>query len=163
MLAALDAVRAHGAGTLVVDRRDRLARDVLRAALVERFCEREGARVQAADGTGNGDGPEAALLRRICDLFAAHERLIIKARTKAALAVKKAQGERVGGVPLGHRAAEDGRLVENATEAAAVMRARALRAEGTSLRGIARALAEEGYRARGSRWHIATLARILAS
>src|SRR5204862_6543407 len=110
LLAAIDAVRAHGAGVLVVAKRDRLARDGLTAALVERLCEREAAGIQAADGAGNGEGPEAQLLRGIVDLFAQYERAVIRARTKAALAVKKARGERTGGVPLG-RVATCGRRV----------------------------------------------------
>ena len=162
LLAALDALDVHTAGVLVVAKRDRLARDVLTAALVERLCERKGARIQTADGTGNGDGPEAALLRGICDLFAAHERLIIKARTKAALAVKKARGERTGGVPMGSCVDEHGRLAVNRDEAAAVTRARGLRQEGKSLREIAVALEAEGHRPRGKRWHVETLSRIVA-
>lgn len=92
LMAAIEAVRAQGAGLLAVARRDRLARDVLTAALVERLCERVWARVVGADGTGNGDGSEAALLRTLRDAFAAYERALIRGRTRAALAVKKAWG-----------------------------------------------------------------------
>ena len=159
LLAAIDAVRANGAGVLIVAKRDRLARDVLTAALVERLCEREGARIQAADGAGNGEGPEAQLLRGIVDLFAQYERAVIRARTKAALAVKKARGERTGGVPLGRVVAEDGELTVHEAERAAVERARALRGEGKSLRQIASVLVAEGHQPRGKRWHVQTLAR----
>ncbi len=55
LVAALDALRDQGAGVLVVARRDRLARDVLTDALVQRLCEREGATVVSADGVANGD------------------------------------------------------------------------------------------------------------
>jgi DNA invertase Pin-like site-specific DNA recombinase len=162
LLAAIEAVRAEGAGVLVVAKRDRLARDVLTAALVERLCERAGARVLAADGTGNGDGPEAQLLRTLLDAFAAYERALIRARTRAALAVKKARGERTGGVPMGSRVASDGRLEVDGVEAAAVARARALRAEGKSLRAIAAVLDAEGHRPRRTKWHVETLSRIVA-
>ncbi len=146
---------------LVVAKRDRLARDVLTAALVERLCERKGARIQTADGTGNGDGPEAALMRTLLDAFAASERALIRARTRAALAVKKARGERTGGVPMGRRV-EAGRMVVDGEETAAVARARALRGEGKSLRAIASKLEVEGSRPRGVRWHVQALARIVA-
>ena len=161
LLAALDAVRAQGAGVLLVAKRDRLARDVLTAALVERLCEREGARVQAADGAGNGEGPEAQLLRGIVDLFAQYERAVIRARTKAALAVKKARGERTGGVPMGSRVGEGGMLAADDVERGAVARARELRGEGKSLRQIASALAAEGHAPRGKKWHVETLARVV--
>ena len=162
LLAALDALDTHGAGVLVVAKRDRLARDVLTAALVERLCERKGARVVAADGVANGDGPEAALMRALLDAFAAYERALIAARTRAALAVKKARGERTGGVPMGRAVAADGRLAGNDAEAAAVARARELRAQGRSLREIAAVLDAEGHRPRGKRWHVQTLARVVS-
>jgi len=163
LLAALDALDVHAAGVLIVAKRDRLARDVLTAALVERLCERKGARILTADGTGNGDGPEAQLLRHIVDAFGSYERQLIRARTKAALAVLKARGKRTGGVPMGSRVCADGRLAVNGVEAAAVARARALRSEGRSLREIAAALDAEGHRPRGKRWHVETLSRIVAS
>jgi DNA invertase Pin-like site-specific DNA recombinase len=161
LLAATESLRTEGAGVLVVAKRDRLARDVLTAALVERLAERAGARVVAADGTGNGDGPEAALLRTMIDAFAAYERALIRGRTKAALAVKKAKGERVGTVPYGFRS-EDGTLVPDAQEQEALRLARRLRAEGESLRGIGRALLDAGYEPRAAtQWHVAVLSRLV--
>lgn len=160
LMAAIEAVRAEGAGLLVVSRRDRLARDVLTAALVERLCERVGARVVGADGTGNGEGPEAALLRTLLDAFAAYERALIRGRTRAALAVKKARGERTGGVPYGWRA-EGKRLVPDPGEQATVARLRELRAGGRSLRQVAAALVAEGRRPRGGgEWAIQTVRRL---
>lgn len=161
LLAALDSLSTHAAGVLVVAKRDRLARDVLTAALVERLCERKGARIQTADGAGNEAGPEGALMRTLLDAFAAYERALIRARTKGALAVLKAKGRRTGGVPMGRRV-EAGRLVVDGGEAAAVARARELRDQGKSLREIAAALEVEGHRPRGARWHVQTLARMVA-
>lgn len=163
LLAALDALTANGAGVLLVAKRDRLARDVVVAAMVERLAERSGARVLAADGTGNGVGPEAQLMRGIVDLFAQYERALIRARTKAALAVKAARGERTGGVPYGFRLAADGlHVVANPEEAAVVERARTLRAEGRTLRAIAADLDTRGTAPRGGgRWHPQTVANIV--
>ena len=162
LLAAIDALDANHAGVLVVAKRDRLARDVLTAALVERLCERKGARIQTADGAGNESGPEGALMRTLLDAFAAYERALIRARTKGALAVLKAKGRRTGGVPMGSSAGADGMLAANEAERAAVERARELRGEGKSLRAIAAALDTEGHRPRGKRWHVETLSRIVA-
>lgn len=114
----------------------------------------------AADGVANGDGPEAALTRSLLDAFAENERALIRARTRTALAVKKSRGERTGGVPLGSSVGADGRLSADPAEAAAVARARELRAEGRSLREFAAALGAEGHRPRGKRWHVQTLARV---
>lgn len=102
-------------------------------------------------------------MRTLLDAFAAYARALIRGRTKAALAVKKSRGERTGGIPYGWRA--DGkRLVEDAGEQAAVARARELRAEGKSLRGVAAGLLAEGRRPRnGGVWAIQTVRRIVAS
>lgn len=153
LLAALDELGdGDGAGVLVVAKRDRLARDVVVAAMVERLAERSGARIVSADGAGNADGPEGMLMRGIVDLFAQYERALIRARTTAALAVKKARSERVGTVPFGWRLAADGvALVPDPTEAATVSRVRELRAAGVSIRGIVAELASEGHEARTGR------------
>lgn len=163
LVAAVDALPAHRAGVLVVARRDRLARDVLTAALVERLCERHGARVQSADGTGNGVGPEAQLLRGIMDVFAAYERAVIRSRTKAALAVKRSRGERVGTIPYGYRLAADGRHVEeDPGEQGVIDMARRLRAGGHSLRAIGRQLVAAGHTPRrGKEWHVQVVKRLI--
>lgn len=139
LLSALDGLDALGAGTLVVAKRDRLARDVLTAALVERLCGRKGARVVAADGVANGDGPEAALMRTLLDAFAAYERALIRARTRAALAVKKSRGERTGGVPMGRggRAACGERTRSGGSRAGAGTAGRGAVAAGRLLAGQA--------------------------
>ncbi len=164
LIAAVDGVKAHKAAMLVVARRGRLARDVMTAALVERLCEREGARVVCADGTGNGDGAEAQLLRGIMDVFAQYARAIMRSRTKAALAVKRAKGLRVGTVPYGYRLADDGEHVEEEPqERQLVGLARRLRPDGKSLRAIGRALDEAGHTPRrGTKRHVQIVKRIAA-
>ncbi len=152
LAAAIDALAARGAGLLLALRRDRLARDVVNAALIERLVEREGARVATTDGTGNGDTPEASLMRTIVDAFAAYERALVRSRTKAALEVKKAKGERIGGVPYGFRLDGDGiHLVPDPMEQVVVDRARGLRTEGLSLDKISKALESEGRLSRTNR------------
>lgn len=136
LCSALAAVREHGAGILVVAKRDRIARDVVIAATVERSAASAGARLVSADGTGNGDTPADAFMRTMVDGAAAYERGLIRARTKAALAAKKARGERAGTVPYGYRASDDGRLIEDASELAVVRKVRELRSSGLSLRCI---------------------------
>lgn len=143
LLAALDAVKAHRAGVLLVAKRDRLARDVVLAAMVERMAERLGARVTSADGTGDGDGPEALLMRRIVDAFGEYERAVIRARTRAALAAKRAQGKRAGQVPFGFTLCADGvTLAEDSAEQAVIRQIRALRDEGLSIRAVVAAVNE---------------------
>jgi DNA invertase Pin-like site-specific DNA recombinase len=149
--AALAALEQHAAGRLVVARRDRLGRDVVAVAAIERLTERLGARVASAAGEGEGDDPSALLMRRMIDAFAEYERALIRSRTKAALAAKRARGERAGNVPRGFVASASGKLEPSPAEREALELIRALRAEGLTLRAIAGALEQRGYRTRTGR------------
>jgi DNA invertase Pin-like site-specific DNA recombinase len=165
LLAALAALKQYNASILLVARRDRLARDVLVAALVERLVERDGATVQSADGTADGAGPEAVLMRRILDAFAEYERLVIRARTRAALALKRSRGERTGGIPYGYRLAADGVHLEPCrTEQRVLRMVRRYHGRGFTLRRIAARLQARGMLPRsGTRWHPQTIASIVAA
>ena len=78
------------------------------------------------------------------------------------MAIKKARGERVGGVPYGRRVAENGSLSDDAGEQVAVELARRLRADGRSLRQIGAALVAAGHQPRsGRKWHVQVLARVV--
>lgn len=153
LLAALDAL---GRGdTLIVAKRDRLGRDVLNVALLERLAERKGARIVSAAGEGtDSQEPTSILMRQIVDCFAQYERAIIRARTKAALAAKRARGERVGGIPFGYQLASDGRtLAPHPREQRALALLRELRAAGYTYRAVAEELNRQGFRSRtGGPW-----------
>lgn len=153
LLAALDAI---GKGdVLIVAKRDRLGRDMLNVAMFERLAERKGARIVSAAGEGTDtNDPTSRLMRQIVDCFAEYERAIIRARTRAALAVKKARGERVGGIPFGSQLAADGRTLEpDADEQRALGLLRELRAAGYTFRAVADELNRQGFRSRtGGPW-----------
>ena len=137
LMAALDALRVHGAGVLLAAKRDRLARDTVIAAVLERVVESHGAVVQTADGIAAGVSPEDKLLRTMIDAVSEFERALIRARTKAALAAKKSKGQRVGGIPYGYRIADDGaRVVRDAHEQNTIRRLKRLR-RTRSLRELA--------------------------
>lgn len=151
LAAALGALRVHGAGLLVVAKRDRLARDVYLAAAIDRAVASSGARVVTADGTANGDTPADAFMRTILDGAAQYERALIRSRTKAALAAKRAKGERTGTVRYGFTADANGKLVECPAEQAVIAQVRALRDAGLSFRGIVAELARAGVVGRTGR------------
>lgn len=153
----LDAVAALRRGdVLIVAKRDRLGRDVIGVAMIERLIVKKGARLVSAAGEGTDtDDPSAVLMRRMIDSFAEYERLLIGARTRAALAAKKRRGERISRfVPFGSRLASDGRTLEPAPiEQDALGILRECRAAGYSLQAIADELNRLGTRTRaGSRW-----------
>jgi len=147
LMSALAALQSKPGTVLVALKRDRLARDVIRAATLERLVTAAGGRLATVEGV-TGDGPEAALLRMITDAFAQYERALIASRTKAALAHKKQNGERVGTCPRGFRDDGTGRLVPDVAEQELLDDVKQLRASGLTLRAIAEELAQLGYQTR---------------
>jgi DNA invertase Pin-like site-specific DNA recombinase len=149
---ALNALRRSD--TLLVAKRDRIARDTFISVLVERTVLKKGARIISTSGEGTeSDDPSAIFTRRILDAVAELERALIAARTSAALQQKKARGERVGTIPFGKQLSHDGRLVEHAHEQAAVNFIQSKRAEGWTLQAIADELNRQGFRTRrGGIW-----------
>jgi len=84
--------------------------------------------------------------------WVAHERTEHRRSIKRALDAKRGRGERVGAIPAGLKLAEDGvHLEPDADVQQAIATARRLAASGTSLRQIAIALTEAGYRSRSGR------------
>src|SRR5690606_23634772 len=122
---------------LVVAKLDRVARDTFIAATIERVLAKSKASLASADGVGNGANPADAFLRTILHGVAEYERSLIRARTKAALQVKKNRGMLTGTAPFGFRATADGALEPDPTEQRAVQTARALHAQGYGYRKIA--------------------------
>lgn len=162
LMAALAALEPGGA--LLVSRRDRLARDVLLACIIERVVKRIDCRILSAAGEGTeSDEPTAVLMRRILDAYSEYERGLIGARTKDALAALRALGRRVGGVPYGFCCdVLSGYLRADPGEAETVALALRLRREGFSLRQIGQELEHRGRRPRsGGRWHPQQIARIV--
>jgi len=134
---------------LVVQKRDRIARDTFVAIMVDRTVKSAKATLACAQG-GDGDDPSAVLMRHMHDGFSAFEVAMIKARTKAALAVKKARGECVGTVPYGFRR-EGAVLVEDAAEQSVLECVRGFAAAGLSQRAIVAELAAAAHVARSGK------------
>lgn len=153
----MEAVSALKRGdVLMVAKRDRLGRDVVEVAMIERLITKRGARIVSAAGEGTeNDDPSGVLMRRLIDSFAEYERLIIGSRTRAALAAKRRRRERVSGIiPFGYQLASDGRSLEPLVNEQQTLRtARELRDGGHSFQAIADTLNERGLRTRtGTIW-----------
>jgi hypothetical protein len=110
-----------------------------------------GRRTVALCGTCHGKVHDSGLTR-------------IQELTTAALAAKKARGERTGSVPWGMQLASDGTTLELCQEEQRVIaRARELRAEGQTQRAIVAALDAEGARSRaGGRLTLSQVQRMLS-
>lgn len=151
---------------LVVAKRDRLGRDPLVLAMIESAVSRKGAKIVSAAGEGTDrDDPASCLMRRMIDAFSEYERLIIGARTKAALKTKKDKGQRVGHIPFGYKLAENNvNLALNDVEYNVLNQISKLRAKGLSIRDIAVAMNKKGLLNRGqSKWNHASLHRVMTN
>lgn len=159
-----DAVAAHQARAVIVANLDRFARDASGAlAEIDGFA-RKGVELHVA-GRGKVETSTATgfLAVGIESLLAEHYRRTVSEKTRSALALKRARGERVGEVPFGFRVAADGRTLERDEQEQAVLAlVRELRATGLTLQQVADALNGRGIATRrGSAWRLQYIAALL--
>jgi len=150
LLQAIATVASLSAGHLVVQRLDRFSREPLTAALAETELRKNGASLVCADGAGSGDDPTSELIRGILLSVARFEKALIRSRIKAALAVKRSRGERIGAPPYGARV-EGKLLVMDPNEVGTIRRLRELRALGMTIREIVDQATREGLRNRAGK------------
>jgi DNA invertase Pin-like site-specific DNA recombinase len=143
LLAAINALEKDD--ILLIAKRDRIGRDIIGNAMIERAVERKKARLISASGDVKDDNdPSSILMKRMIDAFAEYERLIIGVRTKAALQVKKGRNQRVGYVPYGFKLREDKiHLDRDEKEQEVLKQIMELREECASYRKIAKELNEK--------------------
>ncbi len=150
-------------GVVVVklDRLSRRTRDLLH--LVEDVFEPNEVALHSLNETVDTTTASGRFFLRIMGALAEMERELISERTTAALAHIKAQGVRLGGVPLGFaRVGTTNDLVPVAEELALVQRILGLWRRGQSYRQIAAKLNEEGVETRqNARWHHTTVAKVV--
>jgi len=94
---ALQAIRAGEAGGLVVARPDRLSRSVIEAAQTIERARLEGR--TWSPSTSASTSPPLPAMAHMTAVFAQLERRLIGERTRAALAMRRAQGVRLGRPP----------------------------------------------------------------
>lgn len=140
LMAAVGQLRRGDA--ILIAKRDRLGRDQLAILMIERAVSRRGAVILSADGIGNADDPASQFMKSVVDAASVYERGLIRARTKSAMAAKRAAGERVGEIPFGWDLGADGKLVANPAEQLVIEKIRACRDAGMSLRKIAAILTD---------------------
>ncbi len=151
---------------LKLDRMFRNAGDCL--TTVERW-ERKGVAFHVIDLGGNAIDTTSAAGRFMLVVLAGAaemERNLVRERTRSALAVKRANGQRTGTVPYGSNLSADGKmLIPNAAEQAVIVEIREMRAAGMPLEHIAEELTDRGVptkTGRSRRWTHSTVARILS-
>lgn len=149
---------------MLIAKRDRIGRDPIVNAMIERAVERKKARLISASGdTREDNDPSSILMRRMIDAFAEYERLIIGARTKAALAVLKKHGKRTGYIPYGYRLCTDSIHIEmDEQEQNILSHIRDMRKNGFSFRKMALNLNEiQYYNRNGNPWNHVSITRVM--
>ena len=160
---ALSLLESHGTAVLVVYRLDRLARDLLiQETVIARIRAAGAAVVSVSEPDVDSDDPTRVLVRQVLGAIGQYERAVIRGRMMAGKRAAVASGRWGGGTaPFGYTS-ESGVLVPVESEQAVVARARALRADGFTLREIAGSLTRDGIRPkRGQCWHPQQVARLL--
>jgi DNA invertase Pin-like site-specific DNA recombinase len=156
-------VDAGAIDAVIIAKLDRLTRSVKDLAeLLERFTRRGVSLVSVAESLDTGSAA-GRLVLNIMTAVSQWEREAIGERTRDAMHHKRANGERVGTVPYGYRAAADGLHLEpDPAEQGVLSRIRELKAAGHSTRRIADALNRQGFTTRrGTGWRFEYVARTL--
>jgi DNA invertase Pin-like site-specific DNA recombinase len=142
---------------VLVERADRLARDLMIGEIILVEFRKRGVQVIEVEGgsdlTVSDDNPTRKLVRQLLGAVAEFEKAVLVAKLRAARSRRRRQGTRCEGrKPFGYR---DG-------EQAVVERIKVLRADGCTLSGIASELNQAAVPTRsGARWHAGSIAKIL--
>jgi DNA invertase Pin-like site-specific DNA recombinase len=146
---AMRTIERGDAGALVVAKLDRLSRSLMDFASLMERSRKKGWALVALDLGVDTTTPSGEMMANVLAGFAQFERRMIGQRTKDALAVKKAQGVRLGRP----------RIIPEKVRS----RIRRMHSHGRSLSAIAGALnAEAVPRAHGGRaWHASTVRAVL--
>lgn len=146
---ALELLRRGEASALLVAKLDRLSRSTSDACQIGDMALKYGWDLILLDMRIDTTSIPGRMMFEVMASFAQLERSLIAQRTREALAIKKAQGVRLGG-PVSIEPELSERIV-------------ALKAEGKSLRAIAETLNQEGIKpARGgSQWYASTVRVVL--
>jgi site-specific DNA recombinase len=163
MQRVLDMVTSKAVGAVIVYKLDRLARNTIEALEMAQTMDKAGVALHSISEKLDTQSALGRFFFTLTASLAEMERNLISERTAAALAQKRAQGQKTGGaVPYGYRADDQGRLIPHAGEQKAIRRIQELRADGYSYANIAAALEREGIKTRrGTAFQPTQIVRIL--
>jgi site-specific DNA recombinase len=156
------ALAATGKGmALVVYSLSRLARSTTDTIAISKHLEKIDADLVSLSERIDTTGAAGKMLFRMMAVLNEFERDVISERTTAALAHKKAVGEKYAPVPFGYSEIE-GRLIAVESEALVVAEIMQQRSQGQTLQAIATDLNQRGISGKqGGRWYPSTVKCIL--
>ena len=154
-------IASNGVRTILVERADRLARDLMVSEIILTECRKLGVKVVSAECgtelTVEDNDPTRKLIRQVLGAIAEWEKSVVVQKLRAArMRIRKADGRCEGRKPFG----------ATAEELTVVSRMRQWRQDGLTIAQIALRLNAEGITprttGRAARWHPTTVQRILA-
>lgn len=160
----LVAIKSNGVRTILLERADRLARDLMVSEIILSECRKLGVRVievgAGTELTVEDDDPTRTLIRHVLAAISQWEKSVIVQKLRAARTrIRRTKGRCEGRKPYG----------TSDSECAVIERMRKLQAEGHSIVVIAETLNSEGVKPRLSvragretKWHPTSIQRILA-
>lgn len=152
--ALLEALHSNGVRLVLIEKLDRLARDLMVQESVLADFQRSGFEIRSVlEPDLCSDDPSRKLMRQILGAFAEYERRMIVTKLRCARQRRKAKtGRCEGQLPFG----------SSADEQQTVVRMRELRQKGRSYAAIANQLDAEGHHTRrGGRWNPVVVNRVL--
>lgn len=161
LAALLDRIESNGAKVVVVERADRLARDLMVSEVILGQFAKAGAKVLTADGadlSSAEDDPTRTLIRQVLSAVAQFDKSVTVLKLRAARERLRRKGNRVEGrKPYGFRPDEQ-KILEHMRD----LRARP-RGERLSYEAIASQLNAEGHTTRyGKPWTRAGVFQVLS-
>ncbi len=165
----LTMIRQRKAEAVVMLKLDRMFRNAGDCLTTVETWEKAGVALHVVDLGGNAIDTTSAAGRFMLVVLAGAaemERNLTRERTRSALAVKRANGQRISGrIPYGYDLADDGvMLVPNEDEQTIIRDMQTMRATGTTLERIADVLSERGVRTKtgkSRRWSHQAVGRIV--
>ena len=162
--------RKHGEHVVVlIERLDRLARDILVQELFIREVQKLGAEIRSAGDAGclettpdESTNATRVLLRQILGSIAEYDRKMIVLRLRGARVRKREENLRLTGVAKCEGSKLFGMHPKKPEEVACLKRMQTLEAKGRSIRRIGEVLTREGFKPRsGQQWNPGTIYKIL--
>jgi|SRR5215472_17497227 len=149
----LTALYSNGVKTVIIEKLDRLARDLMVQETIIADMRKKGIEIiSVAEPDLMVDDPSRKLMRQIFGAIAEYDKAMLVMKLRGARQRVKAQTGRCDGrKPYGERPGEQ-EVIERIV---------ALRGEGLGMDKIAERLNAEGIAARAGRWHAMSVSRVL--
>lgn len=144
---------------LVADTTDRLARDTFVSLTIQHDVNKKGAAIEYANGTPPANTAIGELINTVFAAIDHYQRRVIRERTRAGLAKKKADGKYLGKCPYGYkRECKGGTLVEDEEEQKIIEE---ICAYNLTSAQIVHILNNNNSKCRGKPWNTRTVRRII--